>query len=438
MGMMKIVLYVAVVLLPLVIAVAVKPFSDKPFLYEIGRGAALMGFVMLMLQPILAGRFKWIESSYGLDVLIRFHRNAAVLAAVLLLAHPLLLTSEHGIGLFISLDVPWPLYFGKAALVLVLVNLALGFYFLPRGMKFERWRLYHDIVGPTILVLILIHSYFQGHDLKDSDLMRGMWLGIAALAVAVFVHHRIIRPRLLAGQTYQVTEVKQETEDVWTIRLAPPAGVSFPAYNPGQFHFLTFRRDKGLPVEEHHWTISSSPTEKDFVSSTIKELGDFTATIGRTRPGDRAVVQAPFGRFSHTYHPDEKQLIFVAGGIGITPIRSMLKHMQDTGSTRDVVLFYANARRQDIVFYDELAAIEQGAHPHLRVVHVLTQPPEDWRGEAGKIDADMIRKYIEIEKPGNGFYLCGPPGLLAAVIDILKSHGVEDRRIHTEIFSFLD
>ncbi len=438
MGTLKIILYGILVLLPLVIAIIARPYTDKTFLYEIGRGAALMAFMILMLQPLLAGRFKWIERSFGLDIVIRFHRNAAIIAAGLLIAHPLLLTDVHGISLLISLDVPWSVNFGKAALLFLAANLVLSLYFLPRSMKFERWRFFHDIIGPTILVLAFIHSYLQGHDLKNIAALRGLWIAIFTVAVAAFIYHRLIRPRRLARRPYRVTEVNRETGDVWTVKLAPPDGQPINAYHPGQFHFLTFLRGGGLPVEEHHWTISSSPTEKGFVRSTIKELGDFTATIGKTNPGDRALVHAPFGRFSYTFHPEEKNLVFIAGGIGITPIRSMLIHLRDTRSSRNVLLLYANSDRDNIVFYDELTEIAKGSHPNLRVIHVLQNPPDQWSGETGKIDEGMIRKYIGEDKAVNGYYICGPPGLVSSSINILKSLGVEDKRIHTEIFSFLD
>lgn len=438
MGTLKIFFYGLIVLLPLVIAAAARPFSQYSLLYETGRATALVGFMILILQPFLAGRFKAIEKSYGLDILIRFHRNAAIIAAGFIIVHPLLLTGEHGIGLLLSLDVPWPVYFGKAALLLVILNLFFSLYLLPRGMKFERWRILHDLIGPLILLCIFIHSYYQGHDLKEIASIRGLWIAVFGVAFAAFIYHRIIRPRLLARHPFQVIEVKQETPDVWSVLLAPPKGQPHYSYQPGQFQFLTFLREGDLPVEEHHWTISSSPTEVDFVSSTIKKLGDFTSTIEKTKPGDRAIVHAPFGRFSYTYYPEEKDLVFIAGGIGITPLRSMLKHMQDTGASKEVLLLYANSSREDIVFYDELAAMEQGAHPHLRVVHVLENAPDDWTGETGKIDKKLIRQYTEPNKPETGFYLCGPPGLVSSSLGTLKSLGIEDNRIHTEIFSFLD
>lgn len=438
MGITLVFLYSMIVLLPLGMTVSAIPFTDKPFLYEAGRGAALTAFMIVMLQPLLAGRFKWIERVFGLDILVRFHRNVAVIAAGLLIAHPLLLASgEHGFEVLISLNAPWPVYLGRVALLLLLLNLFFSLYLLPKGMKFERWRLLHDSIGPAIILLVFFHSFFQGEDLKKSVVLQGLWLGMFVISGMAFAYHRFIRPRLLSRYPYRVTEVKQETDDVWTIKLTPPEGHSLYSYRPGQFHFLTFSRSDDLPVEEHHWTISSSPSEEGFVTSTIKELGDFTSTIGKTKPGDKALVHGPFGRFSYEFYPEEKDLVFIAGGIGITPLRSMLKYLQDKASTRKVLLLYANSRRDDIVYYDELREIEKGRYPRLKVVHVLQNPPEDWPGETGRIDDDMLRKYLHKVSSETGYYLCGPPGLISTSQKILKSLGVKDSRIHMEIFSFL-
>jgi ferredoxin-NADP reductase len=247
-----------------------------------------------------------------------------------------------------------------------------------------------------------------------------------------------VRPILLKNRAYRVIDVRPEAPDVWTVRMAPPEGEKIADYLPGQFHFITFYRGRNLPVEEHHWTISSSPSQKEYVSSTIKALGDFTSTMGETRRGDAAAVQGAFGRFSYLFHPDERDLVFVAGGIGITPLMSMIRYMHDIGDTRNVVLFYSNRKEGQIVFKEELSSMEEGGHPGLKVIHIISSPGEGWTGETGYVNQDKIRKYCGDDLRGKAFYLCGPAGMINAVESVLKDMGVPQRQIRTEIFSFLD
>lgn len=115
------------------------------------------------------------------------------------------------------------------------------------------------------------------------------------------------------------------------------------------------------------------------------EVGDFTSTIKETRAGDRAAVHGAFGRFSYALHPEERDLVFIAGGIGITPLISMLRHMRDTRDDRSVLLFYANPAEDRIVLRRELEEIENGRHPMLKLVHALSHPDEGWSGERGQI-----------------------------------------------------
>jgi ferredoxin-NADP reductase len=232
-----------------------------------------------------------------------------------------------------------------------------------------------------------------------------------------------------------VIEVRREADGVWTISLTPPEGVNRFDFLPGQFHFLTFQRASNLPVEEHHWTISSSPTTPVLLCSTIKESGDFTASIGKTKPGDTALVDGPFGRFSYTLHPDERELVFIAGGIGITPLMSMPRHLRDTRAERSVTLLYANTNEEDIVFRDELADIERGGVIPLRVVHVLSKPSDAWQGERGRLDEDKINRLSGPEFTGRAFYVCAPPDLLDLTIRTLRNADVPAARIHFERFS---
>ena len=198
---------------------------------------------------------------------------------------------------------------------------------------------------------------------------------------------------------------------------------------------MSVMRPPNLPVEEHHWTISSSPTTPGVLCSTIKESGDFTASIGKTKPGDTALVDGPFGRFSYMLHPDERELVFIAGGIGITPLMSMLRHLRDTRAERSVTLLYANTSEADIVFHDELADMERGGVIPLKVVHVLSKPSDAWQGERGRLDEDKIKRLSGPELTGRAFYVCAPPELMNLTIRTLRKADVPAARIHFERFN---
>jgi predicted ferric reductase len=436
-GLVYIVIYVGLVLSPLLIVASVNPLSGQKIAYDIGKGFALVGFMILGLQALLASRFKVIERPFGLDIVIRFHKHMAVFAALLILSHPLLLTfGGAGLPLLTTLNVPWHLWAGKIALPLLLITVLISLPRLPLRLSFERWRLLHDALFPAIIVFAFLHSWFTGMDFQAA-LLRWLWICMLVVVLIVFVYHRFVRPLLLGLHRYRVVAVQQETENVWTVKLAPPEGEQRYGYLPGQFQFITFHRGRGLPEEEHHWTISSSPAEKSFVSSTIKELGDFTATIGQTRPGDTATIHAPFGRFSYVLHPDERDLVFIAGGIGITPLMGMLRHMRDTKVALPVLLLYANKDEKEIAFRTELAEMERGRYPKLKVVHCLSSPAKGWKGETGRLDRERIERWCGKAIKDKAFYICGPPGLLEATIANLRALGVADGRMHIEIFSFL-
>ena len=119
----------------------------------------------------------------------------------------------------------------------------------------------------------------------------------------------------------------------------------------------------------------------------------------------------------------------------MTPLMSMLRHMRDTKAEVDVMLLYANRTEKDIVFREELAAIEAGDAPRLKVVHILSEPEPGWNGETGYVDREKIARYLSDNMSEKAFYVCGPPAMNTKVIETLLAMGVPYPRIHTEIFS---
>ena len=431
------ILYLLLIIFPVLAAALWGSRMGNSFLWEMGRNCALTGFMLLALQAILAARFQVLERSFGFDILIRFHKHMGVLAVVLLIGHPLLLAlGGGGMGLLVNLDLPWYVMAAKLGLLLLIVNVLLSIFSERIRLKFERWRLTHDLLAPAIIVLGFFHSRRVGSDLRI-PIVRWYWTVMFVLVLAVFIYHRWIRPWQLSRRPWKVTGVKKEVDRVWTVTLEPPKGKRVFDYLPGQFQFITFHRGRGLPVEEHHWTISSSPARRESVTSTIKELGDFTATIGQTKPGDTATVHAPFGRFSYRLRPGERDLVFVAGGIGITPLIGMLRYMRDTRADLSVLLIYANRGEGDIAFRGEIDRIAEGEHPRLNVVHLLSKPGDGWSGERGRLDRDRLKRYCQDRFQGRTFYLCGPPPMIDATVTALKELGVADGRIETELFTFL-
>ena len=202
-------------------------------------------------------------------------------------------------------------------------------------------------------------------------------------------------------------------------------------YAPGQFLFLR-PHGSGIIAEEHPFSIASSPVPDGQLRATVKESGDFTSTIGFIKPGDLATVHGPFGRFSHVLRPSN-DLVFIAGGIGITPLMSMLRYMRDRRDARRVLLVYANRTPADIVFRSELESMESGGLPALKTIHILSEPTPDWVGHTGRLDLPSLEDFCG-GFSGKTFFLCCPPTMTARLILGLKKAGVGLERIHTDYF----
>jgi len=127
--------------------------------------------------------------------------------------------------------------------------------------------------------------------------------------------------------------------------------------------------------------------------------------------------------------------VFVAGGVGITPLMSMLRAMHDRRESRQVTLIYASRGPDDILFTAELIALEAAQYPALKVIYVLSGPPSWWTGETGHVDARRLREWCG-GLEDKAFYICCPARMNAELVRGLRNLGVSPRHVHCDYFSF--
>ena len=210
----------------------------------------------------------------------------------------------------------------------------------------------------------------------------------------------------------KVQKIIQRSYNVKSVRINKPDENL--TYKAGQFLSVALN---SANCPKRYLSISSSPTESGYIEFTKKITGsDFSCTLDKLKEGDIVKLQYPFGKFTLEDNPAEK-VGFLSGGIGITPIRSIIKYAVDKKLALDLALIYANRSVRDILFREDFDAMQRD-YPKLKIAHVLCEPAPDFKCVPGLINAQVIKNeapdYLERK-----FFLCGPPAMVEAMKKIL-------------------
>lgn len=226
---------------------------------------------------------------------------------------------------------------------------------------------------------------------------------------------------------YIVKEVIEEASDVKTLKLTLEDG-SVPSYTAGQFITVYFPETK--TAEGKAYTFSSAPHEKT-CDITVKNIGEFSGKLCALKVGDTLTASLPYGFFSSD--APESELIAIAGGIGVTPFRSMITDMLRTFPTRPIHLFYSTKTMSDIVFKKELDELSK-KHPHIKITYHLTQEqhvPEEM--VKGRIDVVTLLHTLE-KTTDKEFLICGSISFVRDIWKALRDQGISEDALYTEAF----
>lgn len=218
-----------------------------------------------------------------------------------------------------------------------------------------------------------------------------------------------------------IQTVAENTKAFW---LKKPKGFLF---KPGQY-FQVYVND-----DPHTFSIASAPHEDGLLFATrIRESSAYKQALDKLQEGDSIEIGEVGGQFVLPRDPAEP-IIYLVGGIGVTPVRSMLVHDSRKNHDRPITLLFSNQMPETAPFFDELEALKLSRYMFIGTMTRMQDSQVEWSGETGYIDADMLRRYVgDISLPV--YYVVGPPRFVSAMMTMLADANISRRNIVMEEF----
>ena len=434
-------LYLFLILLPILTALVSRPDRiSQPAIVEIAVGAGFVGFSLMALEFALISRIQPAAEPFGEDSLQLFHNMMGTAALGFVLAHPILLfISGYPVSCWVN---PFASCANSAtitaalAVYILLLLIGTSIWRKQLRLRYEIWYTLHGIFALVVLSFALVHIFQIGR-YTSTPIMKLAWTVYAILIIALIIRYKIYIPLKNWRRPWEVIENRAERGDARTLVLKPVGhdGWNFEA---GQFAWI---KTGGTPMHigQHPISISSKGDVPPggSVTFTIKNLGDWSGKeVPALQPGERIWLDGPYGVFTM----DRNQamgFVLIGGGVGITPLYSMLQTMAEREDVRPVLLFYGASDLDNLTFTDELDALAASERLNLTYVPVINHPPAGWEGETGFINARIMEKYLPKQYRRFMYLICGPEPLMDAMEQALPELGIPSYQIITERFDMV-
>lgn len=382
--------------------------------------SGLVAVVAMILTTVGASRLRALTTSLGIDRVMSVHRWLGVAALGLVVAH-LVLAVVRSPKLVNPFAVSLGIQFGYASFAGMILLSAAAAWGRRRGTRYEWWARLHVAAAALALLLAGLHVVWMG-DLITDPVMRVVLAALVLLLLAVLARRWVWQPLFSSRGAYVVYGVRAEGPEVATLALTPVfRRRGLPAFAPGQFVWLRLHR-RVVGVQEHPFTIASSAELTDRLELTVRANGDFTRALARMGPGSKVWLDGPHGDFTPADHGVDG-LVLIAGGVGITPMMSMLRTLAERGDRRRHRLVLAERADQPL-FGPELEVLARRLDLEVR------------RTAGRRIDADLLTELLPRARGRLEYYVCGPPSLLSGTLAALDELGVPPGTVHSEQFGW--
>lgn len=408
-----------------------------------GRGiwvnfSVALGFVALSLmglQFVLAARFVRATTTFGVDVVLRVHRQMTVVITVCILAHPavLMVWDHRFVALLDIFTAPVRAKFAVLSVVFLLVLIATSIWRRRLRLSYQRWQLLHFVLANFIVITALIHVLLIGYYV-DQPWEQALWIAYSVAFVAIGLWVRLLRPALRWRQRWSVTSVREQpgghtvTLELVNRNSYGPSGFSFRA---GQFAWISVGHSP-FAIRYHPFSISSSAEKHHQVEFTIKTQQHFTTTVHDFPHGQTVYLDGPWGHFTPDRH-EGPGFVFIGGGVGVTPLLSMLATMADRDDKRPCWAIIGNRLEEQIIGRPELESLADRLS--LTVIHSLTAPTPGWSGRTGRIDAALLDDVLPAHRQRLQYFICGPDAMMDGVEAALRELGIPGSQVHSERFA---
>jgi predicted ferric reductase len=401
-------------------------------LTAIGQLTGLYGTYLALIQLVLMSRSPWLDQEFGMDGLAAAHRWLGFATVWLLLGHVVFITVGYGLGdgttvvaEFITLVTTYPYILMALASAGLFAMVAISsIRAARRRLSYETWYGLH-LYAYLAIALGFLHQLYTGNDFIHDPVAVGYWIALYVATAALVLIFRVGQPVWTSARhRLQVSAVTDEAPGIFSIYVTG-RDLDQLAVRSGQFFNWRFLTRDGW-WRAHPFSISSAPNGA-WLRITIKELGDWSTALRDIPIGTRVFIEGPYGALTGARRTRHK-ILFIAGGIGITPLRALLEALP--GRPGDLMLLYRVRDPAQIVFRTELEELARARNADIRYVSgrrdARTGDPLDADALA-RICPDILERDV---------YLCGPLPMMDRVEATLRAMGVGDGQIHLERFAY--